>query len=449
MMLLLALFSLVFGSTELKGTLTTNSPTICDGSVKQYSGYFKLTSGILSKNYFYWFFESRSNPSTDPVVLWLTGGPGCSSEVALFGENGPCKVTADGSNTTRNDFSWNAKANLLYVDQPTGTGFSYGNGLDHNEAGVARDMYDFLQKFFAAHSDYAKLPFYAFGESYAGHYIPAVTHQIWKNNQNLPSGAAHINLKGTSVGNGLTDPEIQFKYYPDMAISTNHHKAAVGKLEYALMKAATIPCVAAIHRCQTGNVTACILSIDICNLSQMEPYTLTGMNPYDMREKCKVPPLCYDFSNVATYLSKPDVQQQLGVTGRKWSDCNHEVAIMFELSGDWMHNYQQMIPDQLAAGIKVLMYAGDQDYICNWIGNNAWTLAMEWPHKADFNSAQFTNWTAAGKVAGQVRSSNGFTFLKVYDAGHMVPMNQPAVALDMLNQFIHGNSFEAKHKIVQ
>jgi carboxypeptidase C (cathepsin A) len=144
--------------------LASDDSTLCD-PVKQYTGYFKLTTG--DKHYFYWFFESRENPATAPVALWLTGGPGCSSEVALFGENGPCKVNKAGSNTTRNPYSWNSKANLLYVDQPTGTGFSYGTGLDHNEVGVADDMYSFLQLFFKAHPQYQKLPFFAFGESYA------------------------------------------------------------------------------------------------------------------------------------------------------------------------------------------------------------------------------------------------------------------------------------------
>lgn len=124
-----------------------------------------------------WFFSSRSDPSLDPVVLWLTGGPGCSSEVALFGENGPCKVSLDGQQTTINGASWNTRANLLYVDQPVGTGFSYGSAFDHDEVGVADDMYSFLQAFFAAHPELKKNDFYIFGESYAGHYVPNVAHQ--------------------------------------------------------------------------------------------------------------------------------------------------------------------------------------------------------------------------------------------------------------------------------
>ena len=102
---------------------------ICDG-VAQYSGFTNLTTG--DKHYFSWAFESRNDPATDPVILWMTGGPGCSSEVALFGENGPCKVNEDGTATTPNPYSWNNNATLIYVDQPTGTGFSYGENKDHD-----------------------------------------------------------------------------------------------------------------------------------------------------------------------------------------------------------------------------------------------------------------------------------------------------------------------------
>ena len=136
---------------------------------------------------------------------------------------------------------WNTNANLLYIDQPTGTGFSYGTGLDHDEVGVANDMYNFLQQFMQGHTKYQTLDFFAFGESYAGHYVPAVTHKIWQENQALKRGNIHLNLKGTSVGNGLTDPEIQYKYYPEMAVSTNGHKSAVTPAEHTLMEAAVGP----------------------------------------------------------------------------------------------------------------------------------------------------------------------------------------------------------------
>ena len=135
---------------------------LCDPGVKQYSGYIDLSTG--AKSLFYWAFESRNDPATDPVILWMTGGPGCSSAVALFGENGPCKVNADGTATKLNPYSWNRNATLIYVDQPAGTGFSYG-AKDSTEAGVARDMVDFLVQWFRTHDKFSNHDLYVTGES--------------------------------------------------------------------------------------------------------------------------------------------------------------------------------------------------------------------------------------------------------------------------------------------
>ena len=77
------------------------------------------------------------------------------------------------------------------------------------------------------------------------------------------------------------------------------------------------------------------------------------MNPYDMRVKCAKPPLCYDFSNVATYLARPEVQAKLGVTGHKWADCDRGVALGFELDGDWMQSYQQLVRLRVRVRVRV------------------------------------------------------------------------------------------------
>merc|ERR1719335_1436109 len=201
-------------------TLNIQSPSgLCDSSVKQHSGY--MTFGEKKKQYFFWMFESRNNPANDPTVMWLTGGPGCSSMTGLLFENGPCKVSADGESTTVNQYSWNAKANVMWVDQPPGTGFSKGS-WDHDEDGVAEDMYQFLQVLFKAMPQYNK-KFFVTGESYAGHYIPAVTHRIFKGNSQLAKGDVKIDLKGMAIGNGLTDVQEQYKWYPDMICKGGGH----------------------------------------------------------------------------------------------------------------------------------------------------------------------------------------------------------------------------------
>lgn len=74
---------------------------------------------------FFWFFEARKNPETAPITIWLNGGPGASSLISVAAENGPCYINADSNSTTLNPWSWNNEVNMLFVDQPVQTGFSY------------------------------------------------------------------------------------------------------------------------------------------------------------------------------------------------------------------------------------------------------------------------------------------------------------------------------------
>merc|ERR1712203_1088362 len=93
-----------FNNKTVEATLNIQSPSgLCDPSVKQHSGYF--TFGKDKKQDFFWMFESRNDPANDPMVMWLTGGPGCSSMTGLLFENGPCKVNADGKTTVNNPYS--------------------------------------------------------------------------------------------------------------------------------------------------------------------------------------------------------------------------------------------------------------------------------------------------------------------------------------------------------
>jgi len=407
--------------------LFANEPTLCD-TVKQYSGYFSIAK--TDKKYFYWFFESRALAGRDSLIMWLTGGPGCSSMLALFSENGPCTVNPDGATTKSNPFSWNSQSNLLYVDQPPGTGFSDGT-YDHDEAGVAEDMYQFLQAFFTGFTQY-NTTFYVFGESYAGHYVPAISHRIYVGNTQHQGN--YIDLAGIAIGNGLTDPEIQYAYYPDMAYNSTSAPSVISKTTYSAMKAALPACIAAIKACQKSSLS-CTVAFTVCNLAEVTPVQSTGINLYDLRIPCEYGNLCYNFTNVEAFLNRKDIQTQLGVS-KKWESCNMLVNRMFE--GDWMHEYQDQIPDLLKSGIRVLIYAGDQDYICNWLGNKAWTLALPWDGQADFNHAADNAWVVGGVEYGKLRTAHNFSFLRVYQAGHMVPMDQPAAALAMTNAFITG-----------
>lgn len=164
----------------------------CDPTAQGESGYLKVSDSNGNKAYFYQAWTSRGNPATDPVALWLTGGPGCSSQLALYMENGPCQVNADGSGTVYNPYSWNANASMIWLDQPAGAGFSTGD-TDTTAGQTSEDIWYFLQAYFAAHPEQVANEFYITGESYGGASrpvpVPAVRHCI------LP-GASSLCFRG-------------------------------------------------------------------------------------------------------------------------------------------------------------------------------------------------------------------------------------------------------------
>jgi len=337
------------------------------------------------------------------------------------------------------------------VDQPAQVGYSYGSkvvDLDHNESQVGEDMYWFLQEFYKAHEEFRANDLYIFGESYGGHYAPSVAHRIFQGN-NRKDGD-HVNLQGVGVGNGLTDPVVQYQYYPAMANNNSYGIKCVSEETYENMAKHVPTCTKLAKACQL-NTSYCEAADDYCQIFLTMPYYNTGLNPYDIRKPCGDTDLCYDFDNIGVFLNKPETRAALHVSDKvdEWVDCNTAVNAGF--ISDWMRDYQQVLIPMLESNINVLIYAGDVDFICNWIGNKAWTQELTWSGKAAFNAAadEVWNYSEAGKVVpgGAVRSAKAkkgtgsLTFLQVFEAGHMVPMDKPEAALALLNTFIQKKSF--------
>lgn len=256
-------------------------------------------------------------------------------------ENGPCTPTPDGLDTVRNDYSWNSNSNIMWIDQPSGVGYSYGDKIydgDHNETEVAEDLYSFLQEFFTAHEQYLPNEFFVFGESYGGHYVPAISSRIYEGNKNQEG--LFINLKGLGIGNGLTDPVIQYQYYPEMAMNNSYNIKTVSEDAYSLMLEHVPRCTQLAEACQV-NVEICDQADTYCNLFETTPYYNTGLNPYDIRKPCEGD-LCYDFTNIDTFLNLDSTRKALHVSDevKEWQSCNTAVNVMFVQ--DWMRNFQQV-----------------------------------------------------------------------------------------------------------
>jgi len=419
----------------------------CDPeSPKSVSGYMDVTGSAYDKDeekhFYFWFFEKRESKTSlrtsdehTPLIVWLSGGPGCSSTLALLFENGPCSVNLDGTETVPNPHSWNKVAHVLYVDQPAGVGFSHSKkDSKEGEKVVGEDMYYFLQSFYKAHPKYAKNPLFVVGESYGGHFAPAVAHRIHQGNKKLKDNLIHINLKGLAVGNGLTDPKVQYQHYAEMAYHNSHDIKTVPEKVYKTMEKATPACVEMINKCTSsqGNKFFCQVAENFCSMSLVAPFTATGLNMYDIRKKCNKGELCYDFDRITKFMNKPSTRQALHISDKsgEWKTCSKHVFNQF--TTDMMRDVSSYVSELVDNNIAALIYAGDTDYICNYIGNKAWTVDLKWKHQEQFKASKAYEW----KKQGLAKSYKGLTFLQVYDAGHMVPHDQPEVALEMITDFV-------------
>ncbi|EEQ99153.1 Lysosomal protective protein precursor, putative [Perkinsus marinus ATCC 50983] len=455
-----------------KSHLLLREPRLCDANVKQYSGYFTIDDK-LDKKYFFWFFEKRNQQPTEaaPTTMWLTGGPGSSSMIALLAENGPCRVNEDGSNTVHNEYSWTQKTNMLWVDQPPGTGFSTGS-YDTSEVEIAEDMYHFLQAFFHRFPQYNK-KFHITGESYGGHYVPVVTAKIIDENKRLLSSPSssllgshrrpvYIDIKGMAVGNGLTVPAEQVKWYSKMAYNSGTAPSIVNYITYQQLNDAGLETVDLIDKCykhlDVNNAnsplpTACQEMNYVFNVKLLSKALASGANEYDMRLNHP-----YNFSHLDRFLNRPDVRAELGAVIKPWSESNTGVWTALA-PRDFLADYTSAVQTVLASGAKVLIYAGDQDFICNWLGNKAWTEKIEWKFSRDFAQQPLLEMNAQKAVpeasgngedaeivkvpVGLYKGFKNFAFLRVFGAGHMAPMDKPLETLHMYETFIDGHLFQS------
>lgn len=152
---------------------------------------------------------------------------------------------------------------------------------------------------------------------------------------------------------------------------------------------------------------------------------------------------CFHFEHIDEYLNSPAVLAELGVDVHKskpWRECDAIVGAGFVF--DEMLSSADDVKLLLEAGVRVLIYAGDADLMCNWVGNQAWVMQLDWSGRKQFTEAPNRPFVVSGeKDAGRVRSFENLAFIRVFDSGHMVPMDQPLVSFEMINRFLRGEDF--------
>lgn len=437
---------------------------------KSYSGYLNSIGG---RHLFFWFVESQSNPQTDPVVLWFNGGPGCSSMEGMLHEHGPYQIQPDGETIKLNPYSWNKIANVLYIEAPAGVGYSYSDDGNYKtgDSEVARANYHAVKDFFRQFPEYTKNEFYITGESYAGVYVPSLAAVV--------ASDSAINLKAIGVGNGISSYDINdnsaiyFLYF---------HGFLGGKLWNELLASCCPPGVK--HRCNfkqgTSSYPACK---PIFEKIQMKVWS-SGINPYNVMASCAggvktysgktsssnlrstslffdnpmfrlergnfsvaeepesedMSPPCTDGSDLLKYLNSAKVRAALHVSPKvkKWGFCSDIIFNTYQREYTNMDSFYKRL---LAQKVRILVYNGDLDLACNFLGDQWFVNDLKAPLVSAKRPWLVVDEKGQNQIAGFVKDFQGISFMTVKGAGHMVPTDKPHESLEMFRRFLNGGKY--------
>ncbi|CAL2032403.1 unnamed protein product [Caenorhabditis brenneri] len=429
-----------------------------------YSGFLRAWT---DKYFHYWFTESSHDPSKDPLVLWLNGGPGCSSLDGLIEELGPFHVKDYGNSVYYNEYSWNKFANVLFLESPAGVGFSYATNFNvtTSDDDVSLHNYLALVDFLSKFPEYKGRDFWITGESYAGVYIPTLAVRILKDKNNFP------NFKGVAIGNGALN-------FPN-----NYNTMVPFYYYHALVRDDLYNDIA--KNCCNNNIGTCdiyskffdpncrdkvINALDGTN--ELNMYNLYDACYYDpttnlkkafierqMRKAVGLPerkhnaattaPLCAQTNNTNAYLNRADVRKSLHIPSSlpAWQECSDEVGKNYVVTHfDMIAEFQAMI----AAGIKILVYNGDVDTACNSIMNQQFLTSLNLTvlgEQEKVNEAWHYSGQTGTAVAGfQTKFAGNVDFLTVRGSGHFVPEDKPRESQQMIYNFMNNLDYSAPLK---
>eukprot|EP00904_Undaria_pinnatifida_P014235 jgi/Undpi1/9942/HiC_scaffold_28.g12396.m1 len=455
---------------------------------------FNMFAGYINvdqengRRIFYWFMEAQENAEDAPVILWTNGGPGCSGMLGLLTEHGPFQVRDGGNSLVDNDYSWNKLANMLYVEIPSGVGFSYSDTLTDYQIGddaTAVDNYWLVQGWLDRFPHYRSNDFHISSESYGGHYMPQLAEEILKRNDQVrvDKSAPVINFAGFLVGNPYTDARsnqvAQYqKYWGDQLLPKPVYarwlESCVGA-DYGLS--------GDLDACNTleesmdsylGNLNPYALDYPMCLGGSSDgevssPLGGVGLGagqtiPRSQRAALKehlhrarhggaggqgvygaagpYEPCAEDFT--IPYLNRADVQEALHVReGTVWEQCSTKVDYdATDLLRPMMPYYQRLLGDY---GLKILVFSGDDDAVCATEGTQWWIYDLG--YEVD-ERCYWKTWTEGGQVAGYQTRFNDvdLAFVTVHVAGHEVPAYQPARALKLLGSYLDGSWWRQEEK---
>lgn len=413
---------------------------------RMFSGYIDVTppdQAAGTRMMFYWFVESQTSPENSPLMLWTNGGPGCSGLSGFMTEQGPFRPNADGKTLSLNDHAWNKLANMVFIEQPVGVGFSTVKGnMMYGDQQAAEDNRRFVVGFFKRYSQYLNQYFYISSESYGGHYMPTLATELVK--------AGVDNFKGVFLGNPLT--YMPYRNYGQYGTAYGHqllpkplwdqYEAAHCRTSFPVSDA----CSEITNKMDTilAGFDAYALDFPVCktNLAagRHERYMMKRMiqraesaarGESPALEENTYQPCSSDYATV--YLNQPAVRAAIHVhSDAQWSQCANIDYSAEDVNKPMMPYWSALLEK---THLKMMIYSGDDDSVCATLGTQQfiWNLT-----NAKQDDKPWQPWMFNNQTAGFVTDFNGgqFSFVTVHGAGHMVPATQPERSLALLQAFL-------------
>ena len=425
------------------------------------------------------FWLYYTNTDTDSMVIWLNGGPGCSSFGGMLCENAPVTVPhyASGTPVTplsppliANPFSWTRAAHMLYVEQPAGTGFSSGP-LPKNETDVASDFYGFLSNFYHIFPSMKSKSLFIFGESYAGNmlhayeshfverlvtdtisliegmYVPSIARKICLENRKTQSDAK-IPLAGIALGNGWIDATVQGPAVIDYAwwhgmidLSTKNalHEQFRACIQDNIVQKP-------LHAFNTPDECGVMEAVQAAAGNGITSHHY-GPNIYDVTTWDKYSFVFDRNGTFVQFFNSPRVQEILHAPKQYWQLCLPGEGRRRQLEEHMLeHDEPVSVVPYIAellddAEIRVLIYNGDRDMSCCAQGSEMLLNDMSWSGSKEWKTAKRGVWLVDDEPAGYARATKNLEFVVVYNSGHLMPMNQPKTALDLVSRMVNGIKF--------
>lgn len=448
----------------------------------------------------FWLFEPNQPIYDDTIIIWMNGGPGCSSLGGCLFEHCPVTIPLhpagyypkipDPDILQPNRYAWTNITTMLYVEHPVGTGFSKmgSDGMPHDETEVAEDFYFFLQNLYTIFPPSFRMKrLYIFGESYAGMYVPAIAHYIYERNKEMDDNIyPPINLAGIGLGNGWMDANIQgpavidYAYWHGMIDShtmkalhnewhnCQHGYAILAKDQFDGFHEFTTP-----DECGIMGAVLAAAGADQVSWGKPNAYDVSTWDEYLMLDDPN--------AKMATFYNDPLVQKALHVEpGSSWVECmpgagrrkrRQLLASPTQRKleeKNSMDATEELLPGQILlahdepisvvpyvadlldnANINVLVYNGDLDMTTNAQGSEYLLDHMKWNGATGWSNTTLYQrglWipmidTDNTTFGGYMKQYKNLQFLIVSNSGHLVPFNRPKIAYELILRFLGNISF--------